>query len=393
MGDRISIERGAEYLDRAITNAKTPNVRTLQPATPRATPGDSGVRLRPLTVAEIRAMPAPPWLVREIVQSRSLLLVYGASGSGKTFLMLDLALGIARGCRWFDCRVRQGGVIYIATEGHLKLRLDAYMQHNGLTDAELTPFRALSTSLNLLDPDADLAPLLEALREAANDMGGVAFVVLDTLNAMMAGGEENSSQDMGRMVAVGRRIMETLDCTVAYVHHGGKDEDRGARGHSCLRAAVDSEIKVKDDKGQRVATITKQRDGHTGTDLFFRLVPVDLGPAADPDADPDERDGSCIVEQAQGAAKTAYKPPRRDVALDALREALEAYGEVLPGTSTIPPGVRAVRLEKWLSRWRLRTGDDYGSDASAGAAFRRERRKLIDTSQVDCSGRYAWLCS
>jgi hypothetical protein len=142
-----------------------------------------------------------------------------------------------------------------------------------------------------------------------------------------------------------------------------------------------------------VATITKQRDGHTGTDFFFRLVPVDLGPAADPDADPDERDGSRIVEQAQGAAKAAYKPPSRDVALDALREAVDLYGEVLPGTSTIPPGVRVVRLEKWLSRWRLRTGDDYSSDGSAASAFRRERRKLIEACQVNCSGVYAWLCS
>ena len=49
------------------------------------------------------------------------------------------------------------------------------------------------------------------------------------------------------------------------LHHTGKDVSQGARGHSSLRAAVDTEIEMTWDKeGQSgLATVTKQRDSRT----------------------------------------------------------------------------------------------------------------------------------
>ena len=60
---------------------------------------------------------------------------------------------------------------------------------------------------------------------------------------------------------------------VLVVHHAGKDVAKGARGSSALRAAVDTEIVVKD----KTATITKQRDGEEGAKVAFRLHPVPVG--------------------------------------------------------------------------------------------------------------------
>ena len=44
-------------------------------------------------------------------------LFFGDSGSGKTFLALDLACHVAAGRTWFGRRVEQRGVLYFAIEG------------------------------------------------------------------------------------------------------------------------------------------------------------------------------------------------------------------------------------------------------------------------------------
>lgn len=360
---------------------------------PKTTPAKSeSERLRPLTIGELRALKAPRWLIRLIVQRRAIVLCWGATQSGKTFIVFDMVASVARAARWFGRRVSGGGVIYVAGEGHLRHRVEAYMQAHKLTDEDMVGLRVVASTLNLLLPGADLLPLLEQLKLAAAEMGGVALVVLDTLNAMMPGGDENSSEDMGTMIAAARLIAEQLDCAVIFVHHCGKDEGNGARGHSSLRAAVDTELVVRDNGEHRTLTVEKQRDGETGIAFAFKLRPVDLGASEDPDADPDERESSCVVEPLEGAAAAPLrKVPRRDIALDALREAIAEHGEKLAATSNVPGGVKGVRLERWQARFRLLSGDDYKTDDVAASAFRRARGKLLTSRSVACSGVWAWL--
>jgi hypothetical protein len=173
------------------------------------------------------------------------------------------------------------------------MRLAAYMTQHGLPADALDGLRVVNANLDLRKPNADLRPLIEQLRIAASELGGVSVVVLDTLNSMMGAGDENESADMGAMIQSARAIMVALECSAIYIHHSGKDEDRGARGHSSLRAACDTEIRVRGTTFERLATVTKQRDGETGLELAFGLNIVDLGPSIDPDAEDDERDTSC----------------------------------------------------------------------------------------------------
>jgi hypothetical protein len=81
---------------------------------------------------------------------------------------------------------------------------------------------------------------------------------------------------------------------VLIVHHAGKDRGKGARGHSSLKGAVDTEIEVTYDKttGVRTANVTKQRDGSDDVQVYYLLRTVDLGP--DPD-NPNAQITSCVV--------------------------------------------------------------------------------------------------
>ena len=95
---------------------------------------------------------------------------------------------------------------------------------------------------------------------------------------------------------------------VLIVHHCGKDEARGARGHSSLRAAVDTEIEISRPDGETVSTVrvTKQRDMPIGDPMPFSLQSVTLGI---------DRRGkpitSCVVHHEDAIMATRAKQPGR----------------------------------------------------------------------------------
>lgn len=327
-------------------------------ATRKAQPGvqgsahtqpDQGRRF--VTVDALLRAPAPAWRVLRVIPTRGLVVIWGASGSGKTFVALDLAGRILRGLPWAGRRTRRGAVAYIAAEGALRDRVDAYLRHNRLVEADLAGLRVLDSAVNLLDPSADIQPLLIALREVAVETGGLAVVIIDTLNRVMPGGNENDPDDMGMIIAAANLIERELGCAVVFVHHSGKDETKGSRGHSSLKAAADAEISVRRDGDVRTVTSEKVRDGIDGEVLLtFRLQQVDLGAMVDvdPEADPAERRTSCVVSEITAEVNRPRPAPtgkNQRVVLDVLRRLIDERGGPLPATSSIPAGARGVEID------------------------------------------------
>jgi len=330
------------------------------------------------TVDDILARPHPGWLVRNVLPKAPLALVYGQSGSGKSFLTLDIACSIARGVPWMGQRVKHGGVIVVAGEGHLAMRLSAYLIHHGLAPSDLSRLRIVNTNLDLRSPSGDLKPLLKSLRAAALEMGGVCLVVLDTLNAMMGGGDENESRDMGQMVAAARSISDALNCTALFIHHAGKDASRGARGHSSLKGALDFEIYVSRDGPARCAKVSKVRDGEDGIEFPFALEVIDIGPSRDPDADPGERDSSCVV---------TLPAPEVEIDLEALKKAkpLSTYAAQLQRLVTRVPQARPVLRKSFYTKY-----GHLGADAKL-KAFKRALTELTERKVVVDDGAFVYL--
>lgn len=105
----------------------------------------------------------------------------------------------------------------------------------------------------------------------------------------VAGGDENSSTDMGAMVTHLDYLRHATKAHLLVVHHSGKDASKGARGHSLLRAATDTEIEIQIGR----ITVTKQRDlglAWPSGSCGFSLDVVELG--RDEDGDPIT---SCVV--------------------------------------------------------------------------------------------------
>jgi hypothetical protein len=126
-------------------------------------------------------------------------------------------------------------------------------------------------------------------------------IVVDTLAAASGGANENSGEDMGAVMEGCRLLHRATGAAVLLVHHTGKDEERGARGWSGIRAAVDAELQVADYEampGVRVVEVTKQRDGPDGALYAFKLAPVQVGFDAEGLAV-----DSCYVQWVEGAEK------------------------------------------------------------------------------------------
>jgi hypothetical protein len=243
-------------------------------------------------LSEVQPVLAQAYIVRDLIAAGSAVLHYGDSNSGKTFFMLDLCLHIAAGRPWRDHRVQPGLVVYVAAEGGhgIRNRLAAYRQAAPWTKG--ASFAVLPQNVDLLDPLADTGPLIEVIRAAEETAGQkTAAIVLDTLARVMVGGNENDSRDMSGFIANVDRIRAETGAAVLIVHHAGKDATKGARGHSSLRAAVDTEILVEGLDGTRTATVCKQRDMPSGQVYAFTLEPVTVGT----DAEDGTPITSCVV--------------------------------------------------------------------------------------------------
>jgi KaiC/GvpD/RAD55 family RecA-like ATPase len=328
-----------------------------------------------------------PYIVKGVIGPGELIVIYGPPKSGKTFFATDLGLRVAMTQSWFGHRVKSGLVIYIASEmgRRAERRVRAWLDHHlgEVADRDL-PFAIVPRVVNLLD-EVQVKRLVATLESLIATRGKPALLVVDTLARSMAGGDENAAQDMGLAIAVADRLRDQFDTATVLVHHAGKDVSKGSRGSSALLGAADAYILVESDQaGGHIATVEWSRDSEAGQRYGFRLRLFDLGA----DVDGDMATTCILIPSAEAAAKPA-KAIRRDVALDALREAIGEYGERMPGTSTIPKGIKAATLEQWRSRWILRTGYDPGRSAEVN--FSKDKALLLRAGKVVVSRPYAWI--
>lgn len=213
-------------------------------------------------------------LIEGVLDQGTMSVLYGASNSGKTFVALDMAYSVATGRSWNGKEAMGGLVVYIAAEGGpgIRKRLRALRQerrHDGRVHLVVIP-----CPVDLLRGKGDISQLLEIVTDAEARHGvGAAMVVVDTASRALSGGDENSSVDMGTLVKNLDLIRQRTRAHLMVVHHSGKDRAKGARGHSSLRAATDTELEIID----KTISVTKQRDLDPIDDMPFALDKVVVG--------------------------------------------------------------------------------------------------------------------
>jgi hypothetical protein len=274
------------------------------------------------------------WIIKGVLPGAGLCVLYGDSGSGKTFFALDLVGAVARGVEWRGKRVRQGRVVIICAEGAggFRDRMEAYAQHHGVDLADF-PVGVIADSPNLLEK-GDVKDLLLALAT----FGKADIIVVDTLAQSMPGGNENAGEDMGRVLAHCKAIHRATGALVMLVHHSGKDAARGARGWSGLRGAADVQIEIVRAGDDRAAVIDKQKDGGgEGDEYGFKLTQVTIG--VDEDGDDTT---SCVLQHVQAVPKSERKAEPKGSNEKLVLKVLEGLSDLVSGPVAANDLIEAV---------------------------------------------------
>jgi len=218
--------------------------------------------------------PPPDWLIDDVIPKADIMVLYGASGSGKSFVALDMGASIARGIPWRSNRSTKGRVLIIAAEGGggVGKRIKAYCLHHGV-DPYTLDISVITAAPNFMQKE-DIGEVAATVKDA----GGFDLIIVDTFAQVTPGANENAGEDMGLALTNAKVLREVSGAMVLLVHHSGKDATRGARGWSGIKAAMDAEIEViKHDNGEREIRLTKMKDGDDGFRWGVKLEVLPTG--------------------------------------------------------------------------------------------------------------------
>lgn len=299
-------------------------------------------------------------LVDGLLGIAALAMLWGRSGSLKSFIAQSLSVAVATGTPWMGRKTTQGGVLYFAGEGGAGLgaRIVAARQTAGLVKGDLRYWRRANMAPEIAKRPEVRRAVIDAARACGEEWDlPVLLIIIDTL-ATSYTGDENSNSDMRDYAKAAAEIRAKTGATVLVIHHSGKDEDRGARGAQALRDFADTMIHVErpDPELPRVTfTIEKQREGEDNVRISLEAVPTlaDLGAAGLHETL--AITGGAAVNAAAPASALDLNPDDRATILRHLagrewrvnEQAEDSVGRAICSIMAWDPGDRHTRSRVW----------------------------------------------
>jgi hypothetical protein len=254
--------------------AWSPNKTPDQTEDKRLVTLDSGQSaFRVVKVGELKKVKRAHWSIAGILQERTVSLIYGDAGVGKTFITLDLALHLAIGIDWKGRAVRSAmNVLYIYGEGDagLRDRIGAWQQHYKYSDQALDNAYFVPFPVQAAQENAILCATIEQI-------GEVGLVVFDTFSMCSSGVNENDNTAVAEWMNAAHALKNRYGCMVIIVHHIGKSGDY--RGASSFKGNIDSMIcaTVGEDGTTIQVESKKQRDGANFETFYLERRTINLG--------------------------------------------------------------------------------------------------------------------
>lgn len=276
-GDAAELERWEtrwNEVPRAVSGAQ----KFLPPATPSAVINIPGLdnplfmRTEQLAIASANVR----WLVKGLVPADSMGILFGASGTYKSFVALDMGLHVAHGMEWCGRRTRPGQVLYCAAEGGagISRRVQAWHQEHGLEPSDM--FRVCIETL-VLSQQVYLQKLIAAIDQLQTPP---ALVIIDTLSQSSNIDENDATEVAEFLRGLNTQLRARYNCTVVLVHHTGHVATERPRGSSVLTANMDWLLScVRPDAQAQSCMVetVKQKDGDKLPPLMFDLRRQVLG--------------------------------------------------------------------------------------------------------------------
>lgn len=342
------------------------------------------------------------WLVEDVIPLGEISLVFGDSGSGKSFGMFDLAMCSARGIKFNGRNVEKGLAIYIAAEagkGFAKRKIAYAIQH-GLESSEPLPFVLLTKRPDFFHDDHDVVALIDEIVAICRSYNvPLVCIVIDTLSALAPGMNENAFQDISMVRKRLVMLQDQFNAAIILVHHKPKNGTT-PRGHGSLTADFETTIEFetvndkKTDMGKTVhrASVRKQREDKSGIFWEFTLPRIEVG--RNKWGNPET---SCAVKPLNTAASNVvvgfHATPNEMLLMRALFDSINDYGQAPPAglpksiTKVVDSRhVRALMRERSIAPHE----DNEIADNRFRGTFKRAGDKLRDGGVLGVQGALWW---
>lgn len=345
-------------------------------------------KLAILSYDDMLALPDPEWLVDGLIQEQTSALLFGKSNSFKSFLAVDVACSVATGTPWHGRDVRQGHVLYIATEGGrglAKQRIPGWMEHHGIPAELRRNIRLYPRELALDDPQAidDLHESLMTILENEDRPQDEWFklIVVDIFGGSMNGSEITDETARAWVAGVNHMLREMGVAVLTVAHTGWADESR-ARMHTHFWGSFDTRMKAEGDKEalQTVLTIDRHKDADSSGEWGFQLVTARA-----------EGGASTLVPtlgegvEVRQRKRVSGKPL---VALQALDETLAESGRKIAAQGL--PACRVVEFEKWRTMCDRHGLTDSDNAETRRKTFQRAKNTLLEKGLIRCFDAFVW---
>lgn len=212
------------------------------------------------TIDDVLAMAPIDWLVPRQIPAKGLMMLYGPSGSYKSFFILDVALNLA---------VQGHNIVYIAAEGEsgYRQRLEAWIKHHQIKPDNIT---FVLDQVDLFDPDDlyEFSRIVEGYKPR--------MIIVDTFLMCSGGADENNSRDMATIVQASKAMSKNINCVIVIVHHTNQ-EGRKERGSKILRNSCDTILRVAMEDDLIAVDCQKSKDSETFETFYLAPVIIDLG--------------------------------------------------------------------------------------------------------------------
>jgi regulatory protein RepA len=161
----------------------------------------------------------PLELIEGVVRVGHKMMISGASKSGKSFLLMELAIALSEGMKWLGFQCKKSKVLYINLEIDRPSFINRFIQ---IYEAmKLKPKHNHDISIWNLRGEAmpldKIAPIL--IRRVL--LRGYDAIIIDPIYKVITG-DENNASDMGAFTNLFDKICKETGCTVIFSHHHSK---------------------------------------------------------------------------------------------------------------------------------------------------------------------------
>lgn len=349
------------------------------------------------------------WLIKGLIERNGVFLVVGESMAGKSFLVKDLGMKVARGVEYGGRKVQQGLVVHVAVEDGkgTKLRQKGYRKRHQISPDADVPYIVMDPSEGqgfTLMTDESVDAMISELQTWEEYVGQkLELVIIDTYSMATEGLDEIDGAGTGKVLARINRIREQTGAAVCIVHHMNASGTR-VRGHSSLVANVPNVIEVRpmmsipknkndkpellldgDGRAKRRAILVKNKNGVDNVKWTFVLEVVEVG--LDADGVPVT---TCVCarpteNKSDDAPERQKLSDDQKLVYDALVAAQTETGQEMPHNTSAGPQVKrcaqqaafVANVRKTMT-FKAEESDEEGRKAEIGAFLKRTTTTLIN---------------